>query len=245
MVMPEIRVVIVGPKYEGNVGAIARSMANFDMKELYLVNPCELGDDAYRRSKHGADILDSAVMCTTLEEATQDCFLVVGTSGVVTKGDRNYTRVPMPVREFAEHCMGYTEKIAVVFGREDIGLLQEELNYCDVLITIPASEEYPILNLSHATHTVLDEFFTAMHTEPRRPEPADKREKELMFAYFGDLLDAIDYPKERRPNTAVMFRRMMGRAIPTKYEYNTIMGIFGDASKYLKYGKPWKKDKSE
>ena len=115
--MPEIRVVVVGPKYEGNVGAIARSMANFDMKELYLVNPCELGDDAYRRSKHGADILDTAVICNTLEEATQDCFLVVGTSGVVTKGDSNYTRVPMPVREFAEHCRGYTEKIAVVFGR--------------------------------------------------------------------------------------------------------------------------------
>jgi TrmH family RNA methyltransferase len=241
--MPEIRVVIVGPKYEGNVGAIARSMANFDIKELYLVNPCELGDDAYRRSKHGADILDNAVMVNTLEEATQDCFMVVGTSGVVTSGDRNYTRVPMPVREFAEHCRGYTEKIAVVFGREDIGLLQDELNYCDVLITIPASEEYPILNLSHATHTVLYEFFMAMHTEPRRPEPADKREKELMFAYFGDLLDAIDYPRERRSNTSVMFRRMMGRAIPTKYEYNTLMGVFGDAAKYLKYGKSWEKDK--
>ena len=128
---------------------------------------------------------------------------------------------------------------------ESLGLLQDELNYCDVLITIPASEEYPILNLSHATHTVLYEFFMAMHTEPRRPEPADKREKEMMFAYFGDLLDAIDYPKERRPYTSIMFRRMMGRAIPTKYEYNTLMGVFGDAAKYLKYGKSWKKDKSE
>ena len=65
--MPEIRVVIVGPKYEGNVGAIARSMANFDIKELYLVNPCEIGDDAYRRSKHGADILDNAVIVNSLE----------------------------------------------------------------------------------------------------------------------------------------------------------------------------------
>lgn len=242
--MPEIRVVIVGPKYEGNVGAIARSMANFDVKELYLVNPCEIGDDAYRRSKHGADLLDNAVIVNSLEEATADCFLVVGTSGVVTKGDSNYTRVPVPVREFAEHCRGYTEKIAVVFGREDIGLLQDELNYCDVLITIPASEEYPILNLSHATHTVLYEFFMAMHSEPRRSEPADKREKEMMFSYFGDLLDAIDYPKERRANTTVMFRRMMGRAVPSKHEYNTIMGVFGDASKFLKYGKPWEKKKN-
>ena len=85
----------------------------------------------------------------------------------------------------------------------------------------------------------------AMHTEPRMPEPANKREKEMMFSYFGDLLDGIDYPKERRPYTTIMFRRMMGRAIPTKYEYNTLMGVFGDAAKYLKYGKSWKKDKSE
>ena len=62
-----------------------------------------------------------------------------------------------------------------------------------------------------------------------------------MFDFFGDLLDAIDYPVNRRDSTTVMFRRMMGRAIPTKYEYNTIMGIFGDASKFIKYGKPWKK----
>ncbi len=75
--MPEIRIVIVGPKYEGNVGAIARSMANFNLKELYLVNPCELGDDAYRRSKHGSEVLENAVIVTSLEEAVKDCFMVV------------------------------------------------------------------------------------------------------------------------------------------------------------------------
>lgn len=192
--MPEIRIVIVGPKYEGNVGAIARSMANFDLKELYLVNPCELGDDAYRRSKHGSSILDDVHIVDTLDEAVKDCFMVVGVSGVTTKGDRNYTRVPVPVREFAEHCRGYPERIAVVFGREDIGLLQDELNMCDVLIHIPTGDEYPIMNLSHAANIVMYEFFQA-EAEPHRPEPADHREKELMFDFFGDLLDAIEYPE--------------------------------------------------
>ena len=238
--MPEIRIVVVGPKYEGNVGAIARSMANFNLKELYLVNPCELGDDAYRRSKHGSSILDDVVVVTSLEEAVRDCFLVVGTSGVTTKGDRNYTRVPTPVREFAEHCRGYPERIAVVFGREDIGLLQDELNMCDALITIPTGEEYPIMNLSHAANIVMYEFFQVDNT-PHRPEPADRAEKELMFDFFGDLLDAVEYPPNRRDNTGVMFRRMMGRAIPTKYEFNTIMGVFGDAAKFIKYGKPWER----
>jgi tRNA C32,U32 (ribose-2'-O)-methylase TrmJ len=73
----------------------------------------------------------------------------------------------------------------------------------------------------------------------RRAEPAGRKEKEYMFDFFDDLMDAIDYPEHRRDDTSVMFRRMMGRSIPTKYEYNTIMGIFGDASKIIKNGKKW------
>jgi len=236
--MPEVRIVLVEPKFEGNVGAVARSMANFDIAELYLVNPCEIGDDAYRRAKHGSDILEKAVTVNSLEEAVEGCFLVAGTSGIITKGDRNYTRLPIPVREFAQQMSGYIEKIALVFGREDYGLYQEELNKCDLFIHIPASEEYPVLNLSHAAALVMYEMFQIGH-ETRRAEPADRKEKELMFNFFDELLVSIDYPEHRKADTSVMFRRMMGRSIPTKYEYYTIMGIFGDASKIIKRGKKW------
>lgn len=237
--MPEIRIVLVGPKFEGNVGAIARCMANFDVTELYLVNPCELGDTAFNRSKHGSHLLESAVTVTSMDEAIEGCFLVVGTSGVTTKGDKNYTRIPVPIKEFADSCKGYEEKIAFVFGREDIGLLQTELNRCDVLVTIPSSEEYPIMNLSHSVGVVLYEMFQADRT-PKRCLPADGREKELMFQFFGDLLEEIGYLEARREMTTVMFRRMMGRSIPTKYEYNTIMGVFGDAVKIIRAGgKKW------
>jgi len=236
--MPEVRIVLVGPKFEGNIGAVARSMANFDLEELYLTDPCEIGDDAYRRAKHGSDILDKAVTVRTLDEAVEGCFLVVGTSGIITKGDRNYTRVPVPVREFAQHVSGYDEKIAIVFGREDIGLFQEELNRCDLLINVPTSEIYPVLNLSHAATLVMYELFQ-FGKIVRRPEPAERIEKDYLFSFFDELMDAVDYPTQRRNDTSVMFRRMMGRSIPTKYEYNTIMGIFGDASKIIKNGKKW------
>ncbi|AGI47062.1 RNA methyltransferase, TrmH family, group 1 [Thermoplasmatales archaeon BRNA1] len=237
--MPDIRVVVVGPKFEGNVGAIARCCANFGVTELYLVNPCEIGETAMNRSKHGDYILQNAVICTTFEEAVKDCFLVVGTSGTVTKGDKNYTRIPVPIREFAEGCRGYSEKIALVFGREDIGLFQTELNRCDVLVTIPAHDDYPVMNLSHSVGVVLYEMFQAVNV-PKHCDPADGAEKELMFQFFGDLLAAIGYPEPRREATSVMFRRMMGRAIPTKYEFHTIMGVFGDAAKLIeKSGVKW------
>lgn len=120
--MAEYRIVLVGPKFPGNVGAIARSMANFGLRDLVLVNPsCELDDDAFRRAKHGSFILENARIVSSMDEALEDCFLVAGTSGVTTKGDSNYTRIPVPAREFAEGCRGYQDKIALVFGREEIG----------------------------------------------------------------------------------------------------------------------------
>jgi len=229
--MGNVRIVLVRPKFEGNAGAVARSMANFGMDELYLVDPCEIGDEAYRRAKHGSHLLTDAKTVDTVEEAVDGCFLVVGTSGIVTKGEKNYARIPMPVAEFAEKVNGYDEKIAILFGPEDKGLMQEELERCDLLITIPASDSYPVLNLSHAATIVMYELSQISAPEPT---PADADEKERMLSFFDDLLDCVDYPDHRREATSVMFRRMMGRALPTKWEYYTIMGVFGDASKKIR-----------
>ena len=228
--MGNVRIVLVRPKFEGNVGAIARSMANFDLDELYLVDPCEIGDEAYRRSKHGNDVLRGAVTAGTLDEALNGCFLIAGTSGIVTKGEKNYARVPISVSEFAERMNGYGEKVAILFGPEDKGLFQEELERCDILITIPASDSYPVLNLSHAATVV---FYEISKMSAASPTPADDDEKERMLAFFDKLLDSIDYPEQRRENTSVMFRRLMGRAVPTKWEYQTILGVFKDASKLI------------
>jgi TrmH family RNA methyltransferase len=229
--MGNVRIILVRPKFEGNVGAIARSMANFGLNELYLVDPCEIGDEAFRRSKHGNVVLKNAVNVTTLDEATEGCFLVVGTSGIVTKGEKNYARIPITAAEFAERMNGYSEKVAILFGPEDKGLAQEELERCDILITIPADDSYPILNLSHAATIV---FYEISQAVAAAPTPADDDEKERMLAFFDELLDSIDYPEQRRENTSVMFRRLMGRAVPTKWEYQTILGIFKDASKLIK-----------
>jgi TrmH family RNA methyltransferase len=229
--MGNVRIVLVRPKFEGNVGAVARSMANFDLDELYLVDPCEIGDEAYRRSKHGSHVLKDARTVGTLSEATDGCFLVVGTSGIVTKGEKNYARIPISAAEFADRMNGYDEKVAVLFGPEDTGLFQDELERCDILITIPASDSYPVLNLSHAATIV---FYELSRITAASPTPADPDEKERMLSFFDDLLECIDYPEQRRLNTSVMFRRLMGRAVPTKWEYQTIMGVFGDASKMIR-----------
>ncbi len=217
-------------------------MANFGLRDLVLVNPsCELDDDAFRRAKHGSFILDNARIVHDMDEALEGCFLVAGTSGVTTKGDSNYTRIPVPAREFAEGCRGYQEKIALVFGREDIGLLQEELERCDVLVWVPTGDEFPILNLSHAATIVMYEMYQADHV-PRKPLPANREQKERLFSTFDDLMEEVAYPENRRHGTRVMFRRMMGRSIPSEYEFRTIMGVLGDAVRIIRNGKPWEKN---
>jgi tRNA/rRNA methyltransferase len=231
--MVSYRVVLVEPQNDGNVGAVARSMGNFGFKELCMVSPCPLTEEAFKRAKHAGDILREATIVDTFEKAIEGCYLIVGTSGIITKGDGHFVRIPITPGEFAEKSVEIDEKVALVFGREDLGLNQEQLHRCDLLINIPAHDEYPILNLSHALTVVLYEIYK-LQGKPSNPRPSSDEEKELMYRFFSDLLDEIDYPEFRREKTDVMFRRMMGRAVPTRWEYYTIMGVLGDAAKKIR-----------
>jgi len=234
--MTDVRVVLVNPKYEGNVGAVARSMANFGFSELFMVEPCEIGDESYRRAKHGGWILDSSRSVSTLEEALEDCYLVIGTSGIISENDKNYVRLPISARDLGTRIQECEGKVAILFGREDMGLYQEELKRCDILVTIPADEKYPILNLSHAATVILYEIHQN-RKDVYRPSQARDDELRLMYGFFDDLLDAIEYPEHRRENTSIMFRRMMGRSVPSRWEFNTIMGVFSDAAKLSRLGR--------
>ena len=231
--MPEFRVILVSPRHDGNIGAVVRSMGNFGFSELFMVTPCELTDEAYKRAKHAGDILRNARVVDNLDQAIAGCDLIVGTSGIVTQGEKHYARIPLTPKQFAERMKDYEEKVALLFGPEDTGLAQEDIMRCDILVHIPASAEYPILNLSHAATIVLYELHDI---QPRKggPRIASESEKERLFQFFDDLLESIDYPDFRREKTKVMFRRMMGRSVPTRYEYYTIMGVLGDAAKKIK-----------
>ncbi len=219
------------------MGAVARAMGNFAFDDLCMVNPCPLGDEALKRAKHAGHILSNAMIVDTVDEAVKGCSLVVGTTGIVTHGPKRYVRIPMPARELAARTADHEGRIALLFGREGLGLTQEELARCDLLAHIPSSEEYPTLNLSHAVSIVLYELFQTRGRRISRNPVSSEEERELLYKYFARLLVAIDYPEFRRHNTEVMFRRMMGRSVPTKWEFYTIMGVIGDAAKLIEKSK--------
>ena len=227
---------MVEPKYSGNIGGVARVMANFDFHNLYLVNPsCELDDECYKRAMHAQEIVENTKVFKSFEKAIKDMDYVVATSSVESKNDKRFLRNAVSLEFFSKKIFETTGRVALVFGREDYGLLNEEIAVCDLLVRIPTSESYPSLNLSHAVGVVLYSLFIYKGVKTRKKTRViEGIEKEKLYGFFSDLLDEIEYPIHKKENTKVLFRRVMGRAMPSKWEYHTFMGVLSKTLNEIK-----------
>jgi tRNA/rRNA methyltransferase len=228
----EIRVVLVEPMYQGNVGSVARAMKNFGYSDLVMVNPCELEGQARAMSSHARDVLEAARITSTLEEAVKGADLLIGTTGVSSLKTGEHIRLPLyPVKEIKEKLKGYSGTIAVLFGREDNGFSNEELKSFDMLITVPTSEIYPIMNLSHAVAIVLYEL---SELEGGSNPLADGFDLQLLYGHLDELLEEIDYPAHKKDKTSLMLRRIFGRAGLTPREVQTLRGIIRKSERKMR-----------
>jgi len=224
--MPEFKVILVEPKYPGNVGSVARIMANFGFSDLIIISstlPID-SDECRKMAVHAQNILDNAVILDTFRDALSHVDYMVGTSSIESKNDKRHLRNAIALGDFSSEVYEMDGMVGIAFGREDYGLLNEELMDCDVMLRIPTSDAYPSMNLSHAVGVVLYELFSSRRIS-RQPRLADGVEKEKLYEYFDKLLDSINYPKYKKENTKIMFRRIMGRAMLSKWEYHTLMGV--------------------
>jgi TrmH family RNA methyltransferase len=221
--LPEFYIILVEPKYSGNIGAVARAMMNFDFHNLYLVKPCTLDSECYARAMHASKILEESRIFPSFERAIENLDYLVATSSIESS-EKRHLRNPVLVEEFAKRIQEVEGKVGLVFGREDYGLYNEEVALCDILVKIPTSESYLSLNLSHAVSIVLYFLYVEKYI-PRKRRTIGKIEKEKLFSFFSKLLDEINYPQHKKGNTEIMFKRMMGRAMPSTWEYHTLMGV--------------------
>lgn len=209
-------------------------MMNFDVTRLFLVDPaCPLDQTCYARAMHATKVLDEAVTFKTFEEAAKNIDFLVATSSVEAQKEKYYLRMPVGVEKFGLDIAKVKGTVGLVFGREDYGLFNEEIAVCDMLVKIPTSDNYPSLNLSHAVTLVLYEVYKSRHTSRARRE-LGKVENDTLYTYFSDLLDTIDYPVHKKAQTKVMFRRMMGRSMPSIWEYHSFMGVLSKTLSRLK-----------
>jgi len=219
-------VILVEPKYAGNIGAVARTMMNFGFEKLYLVNPCELDDECYTRAVHAYKIVKKAKIFPSFKEAIKEMDYLAATSSIESKTDRKHLRNPILIENFARNIIKLEGKVGLVFGREDYGLYNEEIALCDVMIRIPTSESYMALNLSHAVSLVLYSIYIKKEFIPKEKRKIGKVEKIKLYEFFSDLLEEINYPEHKKEHTKIMFKRIMGRAMPSKWEFHTLMGVF-------------------
>jgi TrmH family RNA methyltransferase len=221
-----LRIVLVEPQHPGNVGAVARAMANFGVKDLALVNGCEINDDGYARSKSGKPILENLKRFDTMEKALADCDIAIGTSGIKPEGDKRWFRAPKDVKKINE-LISERENPALVFGRENYGLYREELALCETTITIPTNPDYPILNLSHSVGIVLYEIKRKEKVKsPKKRKAVSQEEFERLVDRIMHMLESSSYPERRLDRSKTTLRRLISRGNPDEGEYENLMGIF-------------------
>ncbi len=208
-------------------------MANFDFKNLFLVKPCKLDDECYARAMHAKSILDNSKHFTSFEKAVEKMDFLVATSSIESSNDKRHLRNAVELDEFSNKIFETEGKIGLIFGREDIGLLNEEIAVCDMMINIPTSKNYLSLNLSHAACIVLYSLYAKKNIRSER-RIIDKIEKEKLHCFFSQILKEINYPAYKKEKTEIMFKRLIGRAIPSKWEYHTLMGVLSKALNKMK-----------
>jgi tRNA/rRNA methyltransferase len=216
-----IHVVLVELKIPENVGFIARLVKNFGFEKLYLYN-CKVTEESFKTAANARNVLENAVVVNDLFQFLSKFNLIVGTTGI-SGGDYRFFRKPlMTPEELLEYVEG---DVAVLFGREDFGLLNEEIERCHLLVKIPTSDAYPVMNVSHAAAVLL--YFLSRRGVPRVENLAKAEELEILIDKVSELLEVIGFPKQRERRELVTLRRVLGRARLRDYELQTLFGIFG------------------
>ncbi len=235
-----IRIVLVETSHTGNMGSTARAMKTMGLSNLYLVNPLVKPDSqAISMSAGASDVIGNATIVDTLDEALAGCSLVIGTSA------RSRT-LPWPMLEPRE-CGEISAKtsvsspVALVFGRERVGLTNEELQKCNYHVCIPANPEYSSLNLAMAVQLIAYEVRVAWLSQLEAEKPVQVEEEvpyplvedlERFYVHLEEVLLKVGFIRKAHPGQVMSrLRRLFTRARPESQELAILRGILSAVEK--------------
>ncbi|MFQ1046985.1 tRNA (cytosine(32)/uridine(32)-2'-O)-methyltransferase TrmJ [Avibacterium paragallinarum] len=236
--LENIRIVLVETSHSGNIGSAARAMKTMGLSQLYLVAPKQGVDDQAIALAAGADdVVKNAVIVPTFDQAVANCEFVIGTSARLRHLQSTLLEPPACAEKavvFAKH-----HKVAIVFGRERIGLTNDELLKCHYHLTIPANPDYSSLNLAMAVQLICYELRMAWLEEHKKDVDLSlssiestyptAQELEYFFAHTERLYQQLGFIQ----NQAVMqkLRRLYLRAEVEKNELNILRGMLSAVEK--------------
>ncbi|MEC7118749.1 MAG: RNA methyltransferase [Pseudomonadota bacterium] len=244
-ILSHMRIVMVNTTLPANIGAAARAMKTMGLSDLVLVQPKNYpNSDAIALAAGAADVLHQARVVETLADAIQDCQLVFGTSA------RSRT-IPWPLLDarsataLAHDNAQHGQQIAIVFGREDRGLTNDELALCQYHLSIPTNPEYGVLNVAAAIQVIcyelrmhaLQSSIAAESVHDQMPiiaqmdwdEPlVDQAAMQQFYQHLEQMLADIDFLDPKNPRLLPLrLKRLFGRIRLDRMEFNLLRGIFG------------------
>jgi len=227
-------VVLVEPQLGENIGAAARAMANFGLSRLRLVKPQQSWpNERARAMAAGADrILDKAVLYESLNDALGDCSFVLATTARNHDQAKPVMSAEAATSEMAARIMA-GESVAILFGRERIGLENHEVALADRIVTLPVNPAFASLNLAQAVVIVAYEWFKRAtgaqlpFSMPEKSPPAPKQQLDAFFSYLERELERVEFfrPEEKRGTMSVNLRNIFQRMAPTQQDVRTLHGV--------------------
>ncbi|MCF6282769.1 MAG: tRNA (cytosine(32)/uridine(32)-2'-O)-methyltransferase TrmJ [Candidatus Polarisedimenticolaceae bacterium] len=232
--LKNIRIVLISTSHPGNIGAAARAMKNMCLERLCLVTPRHYpSDEAAARASGADDLLARAEVYDSLDEALVGCRLVIGTSARM----RTVEWPMLEPRECAEKLVEEAQagEVALVFGRENSGLTNEELDRCHYLVHIPTNPIYSSLNIASAVQVLAYELLLASRQDSVADDEvlapvATSEQMESFHQHLHQMMIDIGFADPRQSNKLQRrLRLLFNRARPDKDELNILRGILSAA----------------
>ncbi|MBS6188757.1 MAG: tRNA (cytosine(32)/uridine(32)-2'-O)-methyltransferase TrmJ [Haemophilus parainfluenzae] len=231
--LQNIRIVLVETSHSGNIGSAARAMKTMGLSNLYLVSPKSVDEQSIALAAGADDVLQNAKIVDTFEQAIEDCSLVIGTSARL----RHLQSTLIEPRECADKACAHQGQVAIVFGRERVGLTNEELLKCHYHLNIPANPEYSSLNLAMAVQLVSYEmrmvFLAKGKTENTLSTIENIYPTTQEIEYFLTHTERVYKSLGFIQNQGVMqkLRRLYNRFFLEKNELNILHGMLSAVEK--------------
>jgi tRNA (cytidine32/uridine32-2'-O)-methyltransferase len=235
--LDNVRIILIGTSHPGNIGSAARAMKTMGMTDLVLIDPeCEVDGKSVALSAGASDVLKNHKVYKTLDEGIADCGLVIGASARARTLDWPMLDPrEMGIKVASE---GKKHKVALVFGRENSGLSNDELQKCHFHVFIPANPDYSSLNLAMAVQTLSYEVRMSFLASESYPEVIEEYPRasdfENMLEHLEKTLFDIGFIVPAHPGLVMdKLRRLFNRARPEINELRMLRGIFSSMQKSL------------
>lgn len=226
--LENISVVLIEPRFSGNVGAISRAMKNFALTKLILVNPeCEIDDELLKRAKHSKDVVKAVRVVSDFFSLSKEFDYIIGTTAILGK-DKHILRVPITPKKLMEN-IDLDKKIAIVLGREGDGMSNEEIEICNILLSIPTDKNYATLNISTAASIIFYELYQAFGAEKitKHINSIEKTDMAELNKLLNNTIETLDFRTIQKKNTQrITWQKIFGKSFLTKKEFLVVMGFF-------------------